>query len=62
MTALNSIRKEVRDLITINEKIQSALMNGEGMPDEERELIRLCATELLASISGGLRDSSQDGA
>ena len=57
MTALNSIRKEVRDLITINEQIQSALMHGEGMPDEERELIRLCATELLASISGGLRDS-----
>ena len=57
MTALNSIRKEVRDLITINEKIQSAFAQGEGMTDEETELIRLCANELLASISGRLRDS-----
>jgi hypothetical protein len=61
MTALNTIRKEVRDLITINEKIQSALVRGEGMTDEEKELIRLCTSELLASISGRLRDSSQDG-
>ena len=57
MTALNSIRKEVRDLITINEKVQSAFAQGEGMTDEETELIGLCATELLASISGRLRDS-----
>ena len=56
---MNNMRKEVRELITINEKIQSALIQGECLTDDETELIRMCATELLTSISNRLRDDNQ---
>ena len=47
---MNSVRKEVRDLITINEKIQSALLHGDPISDDEATLIRQCASELLEKI------------
>jgi hypothetical protein len=47
---MNNVRKEVRDLITINEKIQSALVNGDRLSDDEAALIRQCASELLETI------------
>jgi hypothetical protein len=47
---MNSVRKEIRDLITINEKIQSALLNGDRITDDEATLIRQCASELLQNI------------
>ena len=47
---MNDLRKEVRELITINEKIQSALLQGDRMTDDEATLIRQCATELLEKI------------
>lgn len=47
---MNNVRKEIRDLITINEKIQSALMNGDRITDDEAILIRQCAAELLEKI------------
>ena len=47
---MNMVRKEVRDLITINEKIQSALLNGDRITDDEAVLIRQCASELLEKI------------
>jgi hypothetical protein len=47
---MNNIRKEVRELITINEKIQSALLQGERITDDEAMLIRQCASELLDNI------------
>jgi hypothetical protein len=47
---MNNVRKEVRDLITINEKIQSALLNGDRLSDDEATLIRQCASELLETI------------
>jgi hypothetical protein len=47
---MNNIRKEIRDLITINEKIQSALMHGDRLTDDEATLIRQCASELLEKI------------
>jgi hypothetical protein len=47
---MNSVRKEIRELITINEKIQSALLNGDRISDDEATLIRQCASELLEKI------------
>ena len=47
---MNDLRKEVRELITINEKIQSALLQGDRMTDDEATVIRQCATELLEKI------------
>ena len=47
---MNNLRKEVRDLITINEKIQSALLNGDRLSDDEATLIRQCASELLDTV------------
>ena len=47
---MSMVRKEVRDLITINEKIQSALLNGDRITDDEAVLIRQCASELLEKI------------
>jgi hypothetical protein len=47
---MNMVRKEIRDLITINEKIQSALLNGDRITDNEAVLIRQCAAELLEKI------------
>jgi hypothetical protein len=47
---MNTIRKEVRDLITVNEKIQSALAMGERLTDDEAVLVRMCAGELLDRV------------
>lgn len=47
---MNNLRKEVRELISINEKIQSALLHGDRMTDDEVTLIRQCASELLEKI------------
>lgn len=48
---LQTIRKDVRDLISINEKLQSALVQGDQLTADETAIIRLCAGELLASVS-----------
>ena len=48
---MNTMRKEGRDLISLNERIQSALLRGEQLTDTERGIIRMCTNELLASIS-----------
>jgi hypothetical protein len=50
---MNNVRKEVRDLITINEKIQSALMFGDHISHDEAMLIRQCASELLEKVPVG---------
>lgn len=47
---MNNVRKEIRDLITLNEKIQSALLHGDRLTDDEVALIRQCASELLEKI------------
>jgi hypothetical protein len=43
---MNSVRIEVRDLIALNEKIQRALLQGERLTDSEKQIIRLCSTDL----------------
>ena len=47
---MSTLRKEVRDLISINENIQSALLHGDRITDDEAVLIRQCASELLEKI------------
>ena len=47
---MNKVRREIRDLITINEKIQSALLSGDRITDDEAILIRQCANELLEKV------------
>ena len=47
---MNTIRKDVRDLITVNEKIQSALAQGDRLTDDESIIIRMCAGELLEKV------------
>ena len=44
--ALN-IRKEVLDLISLNEKIQSTLLMGDRLSDDEIQIVKSCAKELL---------------
>jgi hypothetical protein len=47
---MHGIRREVLDLITNNERVQSALARGDQLTEDERALIRMCARELLASV------------
>jgi hypothetical protein len=47
---MNTIRQEVRDLISINERIQSALVQGDHVTDDEAIVIRMCASELLEKV------------
>ena len=53
---MKNLRKEVRELISINEKIQSALLHGDRMTDDEATLIRQCASELLEKIPSQSRN------
>lgn len=48
---MNTIRKEVRELISVNERIQSAMKKGDQLTDDEKGLGEMCASELLASMS-----------
>ena len=45
---MERIRKDVRDLITINERLQSALIQGERLTPEETNIVQVCANELLS--------------
>jgi hypothetical protein len=64
---MNNVRKEIRELISINEKIQSALVHGDHISNDEALLIRQCATELLEKIpvpskgQGAARSSTDAG-
>ncbi len=56
---INRIRKDVRDLIAVNERIQSALSRGERLTSDERDLIRMCAEELVDGTAGTTTGASQ---
>ena len=49
---MDALRKEVRDLISVNERLQSALAQGERLTDDEAGIIRMCANELLEKSLG----------
>jgi hypothetical protein len=55
---MNTIRKDVRDLISVNEKLQSALAQGDRLSEDEAVLIRMCASELLENVPAPESDVS----
>lgn len=46
----NGLRKEIRDFISVSERIQSILAQGENLSRDEAGVVRLCATELLNKV------------
>lgn len=60
MDVLKDISLDVRQLISINEKIHSAVLRGTTLNQEETEIVRHCATQLLALTKrkGWRRDQS----
>jgi hypothetical protein len=48
--ALN-IRKEVLELISLNENIQSTLLMGGHLSEDEMQIVKNCAKELLEASS-----------
>ena len=48
---MKMIRKEVQDLISIHEKIHTALAHGETLNEEERDFMQIGAEQLMASAS-----------
>jgi hypothetical protein len=48
MGPMNTIRKEVRDLISVNERIQSARTQGLQLTEDELGLIEMCTRELMS--------------
>ena len=47
---MDRIRRDVRNLLTANERIQSLLLRGEELTKDEAALVRMCATELLSRV------------
>lgn len=58
---INRIRKDVRDLITVNERIQSAVSRGERLTPDEWGLIRMCAEELVVRAAGHATGGASEG-
>ena len=56
---MDTIRKDVRDLISVNEKIQSALLQGRALTHDEASIVHMCATELLSSVPAVLSGNEQ---
>jgi hypothetical protein len=48
MDVLKHLSSDVRQLISINEKLQSAALRGTALNQDELEIVRECAEELLA--------------
>ena len=44
------IRKEIRDFITISEKIHSLIAQGEKLNEDERSVLQECTSELQELI------------
>lgn len=62
---MNTIREEVRELISVNERIQSALVQGHQWTEDEKNLIEICAGQLLTYVGEGelsprLKDRSRE--
>ncbi len=46
MDILKGISMDVRQLISINEKLQSAVLQGTTLSQDETEIVRSCAKQL----------------
>lgn len=49
-TDMNGYRKEIGDFISVSERIQSLVAQGEHLTKEEAGIVRFCATELLKNV------------
>jgi hypothetical protein len=49
-TYANGFRKEIRDFISVSERIQSIVAQGGQLSRDEAEVVRHCATELLEKV------------
>jgi hypothetical protein len=47
---MNMIQKEVRELISVNERIQSALAQGHQLTEDEKGLVVMCACALITCV------------
>ncbi len=56
---MNKVRKEVRDLISANERVLGLLAKGERLTEDEAGMLRLCATDLLLSIQAPFDDQKE---
>ena len=60
---MDTLRKEVHELISLNERTQSSILRGERMTDTEIGIISMCANELLTSAgnAGKTLPNAHDG-
>lgn len=58
---MDTIRRDVLNLITANEKIQSLLLRGEELTKDEAAVVRMCATELLSRVGRDAVDEPDGG-
>lgn len=47
MDPFNNISMDVRQLISINEKLNSTVLRGRALTHDETEIVRQCATQLM---------------
>lgn len=53
-TYATSLRKEISDFVSVSERIQSILAQGENLSKDETGVLRFCATELLKNLPESL--------
>ena len=49
-TPILTFRQEIVDFISVCERLQSALAQGERLSNDEAGVVRLCAAELLEKV------------
>jgi hypothetical protein len=65
MDILKNISWDVRQLLSINERIQSAILRGRTLSHDEKQIVQHCATELLEvaqRLDGSPRYAEKKGA
>ena len=49
-TPLLTFRKDILDFISVSERLQSMLAQGDRLSADEADVVRLCAAELLEKV------------
>ena len=47
-----TLRREIRDFITICERIQTLLANGCHLSADERGIVEMCGADLITKLNG----------
>lgn len=47
---MNSIREEVRELMSVNVRIQRVLAHGQQLTEDEKALVIMCACALITCV------------